>query len=298
MDINVLSRRELINLMRQHHFRPYKRWGQNFLINRNIRDRIIEAFSLRKTDTVFEVGPGFGALTGELSRKTERVIAVERDERLCAILRKLLVNCGNVEIVSADILKFDFTKLSINLHPALSTSGATESRKRGVKIVGNLPYYITSPIIIHLLKMRTLVESIIITVQKEVAQRLLSGADEGSYGAISCFVQFYSKPSLVMKIKRNAFFPQPEVDSSLVKLKIRKIPKVQVKNEELFFKIIRASFNQRRKTLLNSLVSKLGLNRETLSRILESLKIDPRRRGETLSLEEFAKIANHISAIS
>ncbi len=288
----------MIKLMRQHHFRPRKRWGQNFLIDRNIRDRIIETASLRKTDTVIEIGPGFGALTERLSHKVKRVIAVERDEKLCSILRRHIISCSNVEVVSGDILKLDFTKL---LHNA--------------KVVGNLPYYITSPIIVHLLKSRALIDSIIITIQKEVAQRLLSEAGRSSYGAISCFVQFYSKPSLIMEIKKNAFFPQPEVNSSLVKLKILKVPEVRVKDEKLFFRIIRASFNQRRKTLLNSLSSKLkldpslkrsgkvylcplghplGLNKQSLLKILESAKINPHRRGETLSLEEFAKIANHI----
>lgn len=294
------SRRELIKLMREHDFWPSKRWGQNFLVDRNIQEKIIEAFSLKRGDTVIEIGPGFGALTGALSRKAENVIAVERDKRLCNILRKHLVDYANVEVVAADILKFDLTPLSLGPHldPYPVRNKGLETGKGKVKIVGNLPYYITSPIIIHLIKMRAFIDSIIITVQEEVAERLLSEAGGSNYGAISCFVQFFTKPSLLMQIKRNAFFPQPRIDSSLIKLKIRSIPKVKVGDEELFFKIIRASFNQRRKILLNSLVNRLKLKKQFLLSVLEGVNVNPQRRGETLSLEEFAKIANRIQDTS
>lgn len=293
--------------MREHHFWPSKRRGQSFLIDRNIQEKIIKAASLGKTDTVIEIGPGFGALTGGLSRKVEKVIAVEQDKKLCIILRKLLLNYPNVEVVAADILKFDFTPFAGDLHsvrPASAYRGRFNKNKGfkigkdGVKIVGNLPYCITSPIIIHLLKMRAFIDSIIITVQKEVAQRLLSEAGGSNYGAISCFVQFFTEPSLLMQIKRSAFFPQPKVDSSLIKLKIRKTPKVKVRDEELFFKIVRAAFNQRRKTLLNSLAGRLKLEKQFLLNVFEGVQISPQRRGETLSLEEFARIADRIQDIS
>ncbi len=293
------SKEKLINLMRQCDFRPGKRWGQNFLTDRNIRDRIIEAVSLRKTDTVIEIGAGFGALTRELSRKAEKVIAIERDKRLCAILKRSLVNCSNTEIVPADILKFNFTRLSPGSETIRGFSEPeTVQDPVRVKVVGNLPYYITTPIIVHLLKAHSFIDFVIITVQKEVAERLLAGPGENSYGAISCFAQFYSRPSLIMKIKKNAFFPQPGIDSSLIKLEILRAPKVRVKDEEFFFKVIRASFNQRRKTLLNSLSNRLKLDKQFLLKVLESAKISSRRRGETLSLEEFTRIANQIPADS
>ena len=265
----MLTKTRLKQVLKKYNIRLKKRLGQNFLIDKNIKDKIIEKADIKKTDTVLEIGSGLGALTEDLAQRAERLVAVERDEALCRILNEIMGPHKNAMVVEADILEFDL------------------GRFRSLKVIGNLPYYITSPVIQHLLEFRDSIDSILITVQKEVAQRLVASPGTKDYGSLTLYVQYYTEPKIEMMIKKYAFFPQPEVDSSLVKLKIREHPAVSVKNEELLFKVIRASFGQRRKTLANALKT---ICHETKS-ILNSVDIDPKRRGETLSLKEFAKLA-------
>ena len=266
-------------ILEKYQVRPRRSLGQNFLTDPNIARKIADSTDLTKKDTVIEIGPGLGALTEILTEKAGEIIAVEIDKTLFRFLTDNLAPRKNLKIVCGDILKFGIKEL-------------TGSNRGKVKIVGNLPYSITTPVIVHLLNQRKRIDSILVTVQKEVAERLLAKPATKAYGAISCFVQFYTKPVVVGRIKATCFYPRPKVDSSILKLKVLERPVLEVDDENLFFEIIRASFEKRRKTILNALSrsSLWSLNKEELSRAFGRAKIDPRRRGETLSLNEFAKV--------
>jgi len=255
-------------LLRKYNIRPNKRLGQNFLIDQNIQKKIIDEAGLSKKDTVFEIGPGLGSLTGDLCKCAKKVIAIEKDRRLYGSLLKN-ATYGNLELIHGDILKYDFR----NIH--------------AVKVVGNLPYYISSPILIHLIENRCAIEAVFVTLQKEFAQRLVASPGKKDYGSISCFVQFYTEPSILFNIKRHSFYPAPEVDSCFLRLCVRERP-LYLTDEEKLFKIIRASFGKRRKTILNSLYSSgiFSSKEETLKR-LEAAGISPQRRPEEVSLKEF-----------
>ncbi len=253
-----------------------KKWGQNFLIDKNIKDKIIGKAAIEKNDFVLEIGPGAGALTEDLAGLAGKLIAVEKDRGLVKILKEMLAPCKNTTIIEGDILTFDLGKL-----------GA-----KNIKVIGNLPYYITSPVIMHLLKFRECIDSILITVQKEVAGRITAKPATKDYSSLTLAIQFYAAASIEMPIARGAFFPRPDVDSSLIRLNILKKRAVSVANEELLFKIIRLSFNQRRKTILNALG--VELDKTVLANAFTAAGIDPSRRGETLSLNEFAKLTNTI----
>ncbi len=229
---------------------------------------------------MLEIGPGLGALTEALSSRCEKLIAIEYDKTLCSFLKRYFVNAENIEVVCADILDYKLSTINYRL-----------------KVIGNLPYYITSPIITYLIDNKKYIEQGFITVQKEVAERLISQPGRKSYGSLSCFVQFYCKPTIELYIPKNVFYPQPKVDSALVNLKFLDNPSVEVKDEKLFFKVIRAAFNQRRKTLLNALWAAdiSGADKPKLNKILLNAGIDPKRRGETLSLKEFARLTEELS---
>ncbi len=262
---------------------PRRSLGQNFLTDPNIARKIGGIADLTKKDTVIEIGPGLGALTEILAEKAGKVIAVEIDKGLVRFLTDNLGSCKNLKIVSGDILKFEIREL-------------TGSNRGKVKIVGNLPYSITTPIIVHLLNQKKRIESILVTVQKEVAERLLAIPATKARGAISCLVQFYTKPAAVGRIKASCFYPRPKIDSTILKLQVLEKPVLDIGDEKVFFKIIRASFEKRRKTILNALSgsSSRNLNKEGLSQALGRAKINPRRRGETLSLKEFADVCEAI----
>lgn len=269
-------------ILREHDFRPKKRFGQNFLVNERIAEKLVELAGITKDDVVIEPGPGLGILTRPLLERAREVVAVELDKRLCEALTRLLAGYRGLKILNEDILKLDIQRF----------------RKDGtIKIVGNLPYYITSPIIFHLLDQRCLLDSIVIGVQKEVAKRILAGPGSKDYGAISVKVRYYTKASYLMTIDRTQFWPQPDVDAGVIRLEVLKKPGVSVEDEKLLFKVVQRSFGQRRKMLINSLVGLDGVDLEkwSLAGALTNIGIDPKRRPETLSLLEFSKIANLIT---
>ena len=291
--------------LRKHNIRIKKRLGQNFLIDEGILNRIVEIADLGKDDIVIEIGPGMGTLTKKLAEKAKKILAIEIDENLVKLLRETLVPFKNVEIIHADILKINLKKLVTQLpsYPVTQfktgklTDWRTGKLANKVKVVANLPYYITTPIIIHLLKARKTLSNIVIMVQKEVGRRMVAKPRTKDYGALSLLIQYYTKPQIAIKVPRSAFLPEPEVDSCVVDLEIREKPAVKAKDEELFFKVVRAAFEQRRKALKNALsqTRDLRLDKKKVLKILEKADIKPLRRGETLSLEEFARLSNLIA---
>jgi 16S rRNA (adenine1518-N6/adenine1519-N6)-dimethyltransferase len=271
-----------MELFRRFGFRPRKRFGQNFLVDRNVLNKILDAADIHEGDVVLEVGPGAGTLTLALTQRGAKVIAVEVDRDLVAILSEVT---PNAEIINADIL-------GLNL-PQFLRDHFGESK---VKVLGNLPYYITSPIISELLLARSQVERIVLMVQKEVAVRLGARPGTKDFGSMSVFVQYYSEVEIIAHVSRNVFLPPPDVSSAIVRLTPRERPPVDVPSDELFFDVVHCAFGQRRKTLLNSLsdCQALGLTKEQVSQVLHAARIEPSRRPETLSLEEFASIARAI----
>jgi len=255
-----------------------KKLGQNFLVDKNKRDQIIRLSDISREDIVLEVGPGLGALTESIQPQVKKFLAIEKDRGLASLLSK-----KNFNIVNEDILKYDL-------------SNFLKRCREKIKVIGNLPYYITSPIIFCLIEHREKIESIFITVQKEVAERIIAGPGSKNYGILSLSIQYYSNPKILLSLPKSAFFPRPDVDSVFMSLEMLKKPKVDVKNEETFFKIIKASFGKRRKTLLNSLstVKELGIKKEALKEALLSLGFDEKIRGEALSLNDFAKLTSYL----
>ena len=279
----MLNQKELKNIFAKYRFRPLKRFGGNYLVDGNIKNRIIESANVSKDDCVLEIGPGLGALKIDLAESGARVTAVEKDRKAFAILGDISGGkFPNLKLVNADILDFDFEG---NLGPGR------------VKVVGNLPYYITTPLIEYLITNRKFIDSALIVIQKEVAARILACPGTRDYGSLSCFVQYYSRPVYLHTIKNTCFYPTPEVDSSLIRLDMPETPSVSVKNEELLFKIIRGAFNQRRKTIINSLSRPevLDMVKNDLIVVVKSLGIDPAIRPESLTLVDFARITNSVS---
>jgi len=278
----MLTKSELKNLFLKHDFHPSKRLGQNYLIDGNIKDKIIEAAGIKRGDAVLEIGPGLGALTADLAAVCASLHAVEKDTRAFRILKEeLLAGFPDVKLYNEDILKFDLKKI---------TPG------KNLKIIGNLPYYITSPIIEYFIKNKRYINSIVITIQREVANRLMASPGTKDYGSLSCFVRYHMRASYIYTIRRTSFFPEPEVDSSIIRLDVLPAPSVKVEDEEKLFKIIRGSFNQRRKTILNSLsrAAVLNMSKENLTSILTTAGVDPLIRPESLSLTDFARISNAV----
>ena len=262
-------------------FQFSKSLGQNFLIDQNILDKIVESVEINEDDCVLEIGPGIGTLTHELAVKCKKVIAIELDDNLIPVLNETLANFNNIKIIHADALKVDIKKV-------MQDEGI-----KSVKVAANLPYYVTTPVISKLFEEKPGIESITVMIQKEVADRIVAHPGTKEYGALSLLVQYYSEVEKICKVSQACFMPQPKVESAVVRMKIRKTPAVDVKDEKLFFRIIRDSFNMRRKTLWNAL-KPLGLEAEKLKEAFEAAQIDPIRRGETLSIEEFGKLSDQI----
>lgn len=260
-----------------------KKFGQNFLVDRHVLNKIIEASHITKDDVVIEIGPGIGSLTQELAEHAKQVIAIEIDQQLIPILEDTLSAYDNITILNEDVLKVDLVKL------AKETNNG-----KPIKVVANLPYYITTPIIMGLFESHVPVESITVMVQKEVADRMKADPGTKDYGALSLAVQYYSKPYIVANVPPNCFMPRPKIGSAVIRLTGHTTKPVDVKDEKLMFRLIRASFGQRRKTLINSLYNHLKdiYDKEPLKEAIESTGLQINIRGEALSLEAFAALAN------
>lgn len=273
------------DIRERYGFRLTKSLGQNFLTDKNIIDNIIEASNIGENDLVIEIGPGIGVITKEAAAKAGSVIAVEIDKNLIPILQETLAYETNVKIINRDILKTDLTTV-------IEEEKKNFPQMESVRIIGNLPYYITTPIIMKLLEDGVPADSITVMMQKEVADRIKAAPGNKERGALSVAVQYYCQVVKVTDVPKEVFVPAPKVDSTVLRLDIRKEKPVELKDDKLFFKAVKSGFAQRRKTLLNSLASGTGLGKDKIGQILEEAGIDPGRRAETLDIDEFAKIAN------
>lgn len=271
------------DIKERYGFKLSKSLGQNFLTDKNIIDKIIEATQITREDLVIEIGPGIGVLTAEAAQLAAKVVAVEIDQNLIPILRETLGGFDNVEIIHQDVLKTDLNQI-------IQSSGCRHAR-----IIGNLPYYITTPIIMALLENHVMADSITIMMQKEVADRIKSQPGSKSYGALSVAVQYYCTVDSVAIVPKEVFVPVPKVDSAVLRLNIRREKPVELVDEEMFFRCIKAGFGQRRKTLSNSLMGIGSVTKEDVKAALAACGIDEKRRAETLSLDEFADLANYFS---
>ena len=274
-----------IEILQKYNLKKKKKFGQNFLIDTHVLDKIVKYSNITKDDMVLEIGPGIGTMTQYLCENARKVVAVEIDEYLIPILGDTLKAYDNVEVINNDILKLDLNKLV-----------QEKNDGKRIKVVANLPYYITTPIIMELLEKHVPVDCITVMVQKEVAERMQAEPRSKDYGALSLAVQYYSKPEVVANVPPNCFMPRPNVASSVIKLDLYEEPEVKVNNEEHLFKLIRASFNQRRKTLANGIKNFQGLNysREEVVSALNNLGIREDVRGEALSLQEFAALSDEL----
>ena len=272
-----------IEVLQKYHFNFQKKFCQNFLIDTHVLEKIMNAAQISKDDCVVEVGPGIGTMTQYLAERAGHVVAVEIDKALIPILSDTLSAYDNVEVINEDILKVDLNRLL-----------QEKNGGRPIKVVANLPYYITTPIIMGLFESHVPLQSITIMVQKEVADRMQVGPGTKVYGALSLAVQYYAKPEIVANVPPNCFIPRPNVGSAVIRLTRHKEMPVEVKDPALMFKIIRASFNQRRKTLQNSLSHdpQLGISKEVVARILEEMGLSATIRGEALSLQQFAQFSD------
>ena len=274
-----------IEILQKYNFNFQKKFGQNFLIDEHVLDKIIRAAEITKDDYVLEIGPGIGTMTQYLACAAREVTAVEIDRALIPILEDTLKEYDNVSIINEDILKVDIAAL------AKEKNGG-----RPIKVVANLPYYITTPIIMGLFESHVPLESITVMVQKEVADRMQVGPGTKDYGALSLAVQYYAKPYIVANVPPNCFMPRPAVGSAVIRLTRHQKPPIEVMDEKLMFRLIRASFNQRRKTLANGLKNsgELNLSKEVITAAIEKLGKGSSVRGEALDLEEFARLTNII----
>ena len=278
-----------IAVLQKYNFVFQKKFGQNFLIDTHVLDKIIRSAEITKDDFVLEIGPGIGTMTQYLACAAGKVVAVEIDRALIPILEDTLEGYDNVTVINDDVLKVDIAKLA-----------EEQNGGKPIKVVANLPYYITTPIIMGLFEKRVPVKSITVMVQKEVADRMQTGPGSKDYGALSLAVQYYAKPYIVANVPPNCFMPRPKVGSAVIRLDRFEKPPVEVKDENQMFRIIRASFNQRRKTLANGLrnSAELDFTKEKIEKAIETLGKGPSVRGEALTLEEFAKLSDALYALS
>ena len=280
---------ETIAVLQKYNFNFQKKFGQNFLIDTHVLDKIIAAANITKEDLVLEVGPGIGTMTQYLCEHAREVVAVEIDKNLIPILEDTLSAYDNVSVINGDILKVDINQI-VKEH----------NEGRPIKVVANLPYYITTPIIMGLFESHVPIENITVMVQKEVADRMQVGPGTKDYGALSLAVQYYAEPYIVANVPPNCFMPRPKVGSAVIRLTRHEQPPVQVQDEALMFRLIRASFNQRRKTLVNGLSNspEVTASKEQILQALEQMGKAPTVRGETFTLEDFAQLANRLAAMS
>lgn len=280
------NRRSTAEIIEKYHFSFQKKFGQNFLVDSSILDRIIESAQITKEDCVLEIGPGIGTMTQRLAEEAGAVVAVEIDKNLLPVLEDTLSAYENVTVINADILKLDLNRI-VKEH----------NGGRPVKVVANLPYYITTPIIMALFEKKVPLHSVTIMVQKEVADRMRVGPGTKDYGALSLAVQYYAKPEIVTKVPAGCFMPKPNVDSAVIRLTRYEKPPVEVEDETWLFAVIRASFNQRRKTLANGLANAgyPGIGRRQVEEVLSAMGLAAAVRGETLTLEQFAELSDRLA---
>ena len=284
MNEKLSDPKKTIEVIQKYQFAFQKRFGQNFLIDAHVLEKIVSAAGITKDDCVLEIGPGIGTMTQYLAESAGQVIAVEIDTNLLPILADTLKDYSNVKVINQDILKVDINELVKEYNNG-----------RPIKVVANLPYYITTPIIMGLFESNVPIDNITVMVQKEVADRMQVGPGSKDYGALSLAVQYYASPYIVANVPPNCFIPRPNVGSAVIRLTRYQEPPVQVKDPKLMFKLIRASFNQRRKTLQNGLNNcpEISFSKEEITKAIESLGVSPSVRGEALSLEQFAQLANY-----
>lgn len=280
--MDLTSPKTIKSIQTQFGFTFKKGLGQNFLTSRAVLEDIADAAEAE--DGVLEIGPGFGVLTRELCEASDKVVSVEIDERLIEVLNYTLADCDNVKIINDDVLKLDLHKLIID-----------EFSDKKISVAANLPYYITTPVITKLLEERLPLKNIVVMVQKEVALRLCAKHSTKDYGAITVMCRYFTEPEIIRTVPAGLFVPPPKVDSAVLRLRVLDKPSVLVKNEKVFFRTVKAAFSQRRKTLLNCLSSNFDLPKDELSNLLENIGIDPKRRGETLDLNEFARLSDALT---
>ena len=281
--------KETIQVLQKHEFQFKKKFGQNFLIDPHVLDKIVDAAQITKDDFVLEIGPGIGTLTQYLCENARQVLAVEIDDKLIPILKETLQPYDNVEVLHGDILKQDIQQIA-----------DTYNDGKPIKVVANLPYYITTPIIMELFESHVPLANVTVMVQKEVADRMKAEPGTKDYGALSLAVQYYAKPYIAAFVPPNCFMPRPNVGSAVIRLDcLARVP-VDVHNEKLMFRLIRASFNQRRKTLQNGIANsaELSFTKEQAARAIEQAGFDVRIRGEKLGLEEFARLADKLERMT
>lgn len=284
MNNDVSFRRKTLDILEKYNFKFKKSLGQNFLTEPTIVRKIIDTAKISQDTGVIEIGPGIGALTQEIAKKAGKVVGIEIDQRLIPILEETLSDFSNVKIINADVLKVSLEEII-----------AKELQKfKEIKIIANLPYYVTSPIIIKILKERLKFESITIMVQKEVAERIAAVPGGKDYGSLTLFVEYFAVSKIAFHLPNSVFIPRPKVDSAILHLELRDNPPYYIKDEDFLFKLIRASFMHRRKTLFNNLLNNLiNKNKKAeLEDILNRAHIDPKRRAETLSLKDFIELSN------
>ncbi|MBR3706722.1 MAG: 16S rRNA (adenine(1518)-N(6)/adenine(1519)-N(6))-dimethyltransferase RsmA [Firmicutes bacterium] len=269
-----------------HDFKFSKSLGQNFLVDKNIVDHIVDGAGIGPDDLAIEIGPGMGVITSEAAQRAAKVVAVEIDKTLIPILKETLAEHDNVDVINQDILKTDVNEI-------IETYGEGRTAKN-IKIIGNLPYYITTPIIMKILEDGVPASSITIMMQREVAERINAKPGTKDYGALSVAVQYYCDTQIVANVPKEAFMPQPKVGSTVLRLDIREDRLVELKDKDVFFQVVKAGFGQRRKTLSNSLMGVSGITKEIVKDALEAAGIEPGRRAETLDLYEFAKLSNEV----
>ncbi len=278
-EIKLYSKKEIMDIKEKYKFFLSKSLGQNFLLDKNIIDKIVESSLIGENDLVIEIGPGIGVLTRELSKQAKKVLAIEIDKNLIPILNETLEDLDNVDIINEDVLKVDINEL-------IKKQGKFEK----IRVVGNLPYYITTPIIMKFFEESAKVDSITVMMQKEVADRIKSKPGTRAYGAISVAVQYYCDVEYLFTVSNQVFYPQPKVDSAVLRLDLKGEKPFYDIDEKKFWSCVKKAFSQRRKTLANSLIGIEGLDKEEVKELLKRANIDEMRRAETLSIEEFGEI--------
>lgn len=281
-----MAKNNTLDVIKKHNLRLTKSLGQNFLNDDNVVKKIVDAADLDKDTLVLEIGPGIGSMTRELAQRAAGVVAIEIDKHLIPALHDNLSEYSNIDIINNDVMKADVS--------AIISEYMVKYNAKSIKVVANLPYYITTPIIMRFLEEVSGIDAMVFMVQKEVAQRMVSGPGTKDYGALSVAVQFYCNPRIIFDVPPHCFIPQPEVHSTIIRLDILKEPSVKVDDKELYFKVVKASFGQRRKTLVNGLSNAgfLKKDKEQLKQILEGMGLKENVRGEVLSVQQFGELSN------